>query len=376
MALGFRLKLKNASVLVVGAGGLGCPALQYLATAGIGILGIVDHDTVELSNLQRQILHTDRRIGWPKTLSAAAAINELNPGVKVKTYAALINSSNAISIVHSYSVVLDCTDNPATRYLLSDVTCALGIPLVSGAAMRYDGQLCALNLGGNWPCYRCLFPKPPSADSISTCEDSGVLGVVTGVIGTLQAMEAIKIITGINSDADPTLLIFSAQYTPMFRTVKLRRKRPLCLACGGGEGNARKMIEETDYESFCGRSAHSRRNMNSRDRLTPMALSIRLREARTPVSVIDVRPSHEFGICHLPGSTNLSVSAVAELAPELVENHQEIYVVCRTGNDSQIAGLALLEAAHATGNTNAVVKDVVGGLVRWHQEVDQSFPVY
>jgi len=179
-----------------------------------------------------------------------------------------------------------------------------------------------------------------------------------------------------NDAVDPTLLIFSAQSTPMFRTVKLRHKRKLCVTCGSGGENAMKVIEETNYDVFCGQGSHKPFHLDTGDRMTPVALSTRLSETRGLATVIDVRPSLEFGICHLPGSINVPISIVGEHAPELVKKHQEIYVVCRTGSDSQKAVLELLNAARTAQRANTVVKDIVGGLVGWHLEVDKSFPVY
>lgn len=211
-------KLKGASVAVVGAGGLGCPALQYLAAAGVGRLGIIDHDVVEFSNLQRQVLHNENtaNMNMPKAESAALALRKINSSIKLDVHCAQLESSNARSLLEGYDVILDCTDNAPTRYLISDTAVALGVPLVSGAALGFDGQLCVYNLGADGPCYRCLFPAPPTPTSVRSCSEAGVLGVVTGTIGTLQALEAIKIITGLHERVDP--ICFSSLRSPSPRS--------------------------------------------------------------------------------------------------------------------------------------------------------------
>ncbi|KAF8656787.1 hypothetical protein AX16_002339 [Volvariella volvacea WC 439] len=193
-----QLKLRVSSIAVVGAGGLGCPALQYLAAAGVGTLGIFDHDRVELSNLHRQVLHDEGNIGMYKAESAAQSIKRINPNTTVNAIVAAIEPSNALSLLSPYDIILDCTDNAPTRYLLSDVAVTLGKPLVSGAAQKYEGQLCVYNLHPNGPCYRCLFPRPPARESMASCAETGVLGVVTGIIGNLQALEAIKLAAGLH----------------------------------------------------------------------------------------------------------------------------------------------------------------------------------
>ncbi|KAI0297291.1 hypothetical protein B0F90DRAFT_1740795 [Multifurca ochricompacta] len=245
-----QLKLQRAAVVVVGAGGLGCPALQYLAAAGVGRIGIIDHDVVELSNLQRQTLHTESRLGSPKAESAAFALKEINSRLSVDAITVALVPTNARALLESYDVILDCTDNPATRYLLSDTAVLLGKPLVSGAAQKLEGQLCTYNLGPEGPCYRCLFPKSPSPEATPSCEETGILGAVTGIIGCLQALETIRIIVGLQ-DGPPSLLVYSALGVPPFRSVTLRKRRTNCPACGE-EGRKVGKIEDIDYVQFCG----------------------------------------------------------------------------------------------------------------------------
>ncbi|KAF8318414.1 hypothetical protein DL93DRAFT_383935 [Clavulina sp. PMI_390] len=435
-----QLKLKNSSVLVIGAGGLGCPALQYLSAAGIGTLGIVDHDVVEVSNLQRQILHTDSRIGWLKADSAEAAIKSINPYIVTKTYPVHLNTTNAVEIMSQYDLVLDCTDNPSTRYLISDTSRALCIPLVSGAAMRYDGQLCTYNRGPEGPCYRCIFPMPPKPESVGTCEDVGVLGVVTGVVGTLQAMEAIKLIISADPPGEwktsrsfnimihiesfgppeqappkPTMLLFSALSTSPFRTVKIRGRSPSCKTCSMNPEDLREEISHTDYVAFCGGSGESAPAAGVRieeTRITAQELKDMISKGPNPPTLIDTRPPVEFGICHLPNSTNIPLAQILADPLAALGNHNiplpvpalaaptlpmsppintapsDILFVCRRGKDSQVAAVALRKALasvpapipSSAGESDVKVplnvRDVRGGLTSWSRTVDPSFPMY
>ncbi|KAK7051069.1 hypothetical protein VNI00_005181 [Paramarasmius palmivorus] len=295
-----QLNLRNASVAIVGAGGLGCPALQYLGASGVGRIGIIDHDIVELSNLQRQILHNEDTIGKPKAESAAIALKRINASLNIDTITEALTPQNAEALLSPYDIILDCTDNAPTRYLLSDTTVALGKPLVSGAAQKYEGQLCVYNLGETGPCYRCLFPKPPAPENVGTCEETGILGAVTGVIGNLQALEAIKIITGLH-DGKPSLLIFSALGSPPFRNIKLRTRKPSCSACG----EHKQMIQETDYIQFCGGATPNWERRGLMEGENGHRISVRdLRHLidDPKINIIDVRPRTEFDICHLPQS--------------------------------------------------------------------------
>jgi adenylyltransferase/sulfurtransferase len=227
-------KLLASRVLVVGAGGLGAPMLQYLAAAGVGTLGIVDNDVVELSNLQRQVIHTTDRLGSPKVDSAAEAIAAMNPDVKVIRHVERLTAGNALPLVRGYDIVADGTDNFATRFLLNDTCHAAGVTLVSAALLRFDGQLSTFksHLGGEHPCYRCLFPEPPPEDLIPRCEQAGILGAVAGVMGTLQATEVLKELLGLGESLSGRLLIYDALST-MFRTIRIRRD-PHCATCGNG----------------------------------------------------------------------------------------------------------------------------------------------
>ncbi|KAL0954710.1 hypothetical protein HGRIS_003664 [Hohenbuehelia grisea] len=368
-----QLKLQNASVAVIGAGGLGCPALQYLATSGIGRIGIFDADVVELSNLQRQILHTEQSIGLPKVESAARSLAMLNSRLKIDAVVAAINPSNAEALLASYDVLLDCTDNAPTRYLLSDTAVALGIPLVSGAAQKFEGQLCVYNLGSDGPCYRCLFPVPPAREASGSCEEMGIMGVVTGIIGTMQAVETIKIIAELH-DYRPGLLLYSLLGNPPFRSIKLRSRKPSCDGCGSSKN---RQLSEIDYIQFCGGPACNwvRTGLlegRQGTRLTAREFELAAKPSAS-CRIIDVRPRTEFGICHIPGSINVPLNELTANPAEWITGPEldELYLVCRLGNDSQIAAEAIRSLS-----SDLHVKDLIGGLRAWATDVDPKFPVY
>ncbi|EGN99033.1 hypothetical protein SERLA73DRAFT_181808 [Serpula lacrymans var. lacrymans S7.3] len=370
-----QLKLQQASVVVVGAGGLGCPALQYLAAAGVGRLGIVDHDKVEISNLARQILHSEETVGMYKSISAGQSIRKLNSRIKIDVIIEALHSSNAVSLLQSYDIILDCTDNAPTRYLLSDTAVRLGKPLVSGAAQKYEGQLCVYNFGVDGPCYRCLFPKPPAIENTGTCEETGILGPVTGIIGNMQALETIKIIVGLH-DQKASMFLFSAISVPAYRAVKLRSRRKTCSACGEEDAKI-GTIEETDYVAFCGGQRPNWEERGLIDDKPGFRAKVKSLkddiDANGNVCVIDVRSPTEFGICNLPGSRNVPLYQLtanpALYLPE--EKTSRIYVVCRLGNDSQIAADALRSV-----ESDIMIQDVVGGLRAWSEQVDSKFPIY
>ncbi|PAV16606.1 molybdenum cofactor synthesis 3 [Pyrrhoderma noxium] len=407
LGLPAQVKLRNASVLVVGAGGLGCPALQYLCASGIGRIGIVDPDIVEISNLQRQVLHSEATLGIPKVESAAQALRRLNSLAQIDTFNLPLDPTNAEKILKDYDVILDCTDNAPTRYLLSDTSAKLRKPLVSGAAQRLDGQLCTYGLplkskiddkeGGagsdRGPCYRCLFPKPPAPEMAGSCEETGILGAVTGVIGSLQALEAIKIIADLH-DWKPSLLIYSALAFPPFRSIKLRPRRKTCPACGD-EGERLGEISATDYVAFCGgpKPDWIERGLvvdgeGTRKRINAKELSERMESDNDSIRLVDVRSPVEFGICHIPGSTNTPLSEIVASPTSFqssLTNSQDgssqnanslVVFVCRLGNDSQLAADALRSAAIDSEKSGMEVVDLVGGLRSWTLNVDPQFPVY
>ncbi|PFH53208.1 hypothetical protein AMATHDRAFT_73726 [Amanita thiersii Skay4041] len=368
-----QLKLQGASIAVVGAGGLGCPALQYLAAAGVGRLAIIDHDIVELSNLQRQILHNEDRLGWNKAKSAARALSLQYPRLRLEVHDATATKYNVLSLLQPHDIVLDCTDNMQTRYLLSDTCVALQKPLVSGAAQKYDGQLCTYNLGRTGPCYRCLFPKPPAPSVIGSCEEVGILGAVTGLIGTLQALEAIKITIGLH-DLVPSLLIFSSMGLPPFRSIKLRSRSPSCVACGQTKSSS--LIHDTDYVQFCGEKidweGHGLCVSEPQYRISAQELKMVL-DSSKPYLLIDVRSETEYEICKIPTSVNVPLNILIANPQEHLPGNSDtkIFIVCRLGNDSQIAAHALREV-----NERNTVRDMVGGLKAWSKDVDSTFPIY
>ncbi|KAJ3154291.1 Molybdenum cofactor synthesis protein 3 [Geranomyces variabilis] len=372
-----QLKLRNASVLVVGAGGLGAPAVMYLAAAGIGRIGIIDYDVVEASNLQRQIIHDESRVGMLKSESAKQTVSKLSSMCECTAYNILLDSSNAMDVIKEWDYVVDATDNVATRYLLNDCCVLRNKPLISGSALRMDGQLTVYNLEGG-PCYRCIFPKPPPPETVTNCSDGGVLGVVPGIIGCLQALEVVKIITGIGASLSQKLLIFDA--TAMsFRTIRLRGRSQSCAVCGPHP----TITEPIDYVQFCGAGPDDKAHNIS---ILPLESRIschkyaELRLDAFPHVLLDVREKIQYNICSLHHSLNIPLSELPKRIPELTaaatfgEHHEPnlpIFVVCRRGNDSQLA-VKMLQETH--GFTH--VKDIAGGLEAWARERDPTFPVY
>ncbi|XP_071962646.1 adenylyltransferase and sulfurtransferase MOCS3-like isoform X2 [Antedon mediterranea] len=363
----------NSSVLIVGAGGLGCPATLYLAAAGIGKLGIVDYDEVELSNLHRQVLHKETKLNEKKADSACTVAKELNSGCHYIPYHQQLDRTNAMDIIKDYDIVLDCTDNAATRYLLNDACVLSRKPLVSGSALRFEGQLTVYNHEGG-PCYRCLYPKPPPPEVVTNCSDGGVLGPVPGVVGCMQALEAIKIATGIPSSFSKKLLMFDG-LNGTFRTIKLRERQASCAVCGD-DPSIKQLI---DYEIFCGASATDKcRKLNLLDKTDHVTVE-HLKSASNATSVyVDVRPQVEFDICHLKNfHTNeeqlslLNKQITSQCSP--VKDNITVYVVCKQGNDSQKAVLKLKEKFEST---NVKIKNVQGGLAAWSSKIDPKFPTY
>ncbi|KAF9086289.1 Molybdenum cofactor synthesis protein 3, partial [Mortierella sp. AM989] len=360
------------------AGGLGSSCALYLGGSGLGRLGIVDHDTVDISNLHRQVIHNEARQGISKAQSAALSVRLLNPHCEVIVHDLVLDSSNAQPIVNSYDIIIDATDNVATRYLLNDA-CVLGKkPLVSGSALRFDGQLTLYNYNGG-PCYRCLFPIPPPSETVTNCSDGGVLGVgkyilMPGIIGCLQALEAIKIATGMNAQDPPTMTLFSANSPNMFRTIKLRKRKDNCVVCGDNP-TITKLI---DYVRFCGSSATDKTPdmflIPFQERITCEGYK-KIRQDNIPHLLLDVREEVQFDICSLPCSLNIPLKDLAgkiDKVKERLESHpdQPVYVMCRRGNDSQPAVLLLQEQLVTAGE----IRDIVGGLEKWADRIDPDFP--
>ncbi|XP_037459374.1 adenylyltransferase and sulfurtransferase MOCS3-1-like [Triticum dicoccoides] len=378
-------KLSGSSILVVGAGGLGSPVALYLAACGVGVLGIVDGDDVELNNLHRQIIHQEAYIGRSKVKSAADTCRAINSSIKVVEHHHTLKPSNALEVVRKYDIVVDATDNLPTRYMISDCCVLLNKPLISGAALGLEGQLTVYHHNGS-PCYRCLFPNPPPVAACQRCSDSGVLGVVPGVIGCLQALEAIKVASDVGEPLSGRMLLFDA-LSARIRIVKIRGSSPTCTICAENSVFTQEDFQKFDYETFT-QSPMSDKTAPSLN-LLPESARITCTEYKglidkgEPHVLLDVRPAHHFQIVSLSRSLNIPLSVLEEKLPMLETSMKEtmdasatsdkqpsLYVVCRRGNDSQSAVQLLREKGfHST-------KDIVGGLQSWAHDVDPDFPAY
>jgi adenylyltransferase/sulfurtransferase len=356
-------KICSTSVLCIGAGGLGSPIAMYLAAAGIGKLGLVDFDAVDFSNLQRQILHGTKDVGRPKTLSAQETIQRINPGVEVVIHETRLTSQNALDIIRLYDVVVDGTDNFPTRYLTNDACVLLRKPNVYGSIFRFEGQasVFAPHLGG--PCYRCLYPEPPPPGMVPSCAEGGVLGVLPGIIGCIQATEILKLALGQGSSLIGRLLLFNA-LEMKFRELKLRRD-PECPLCGENP-TIHKLI---DYEQFCGIPAEPPPSVLSADEVTVQDMKKALQDAKLGVKVLDVREPDEYQIAHIDGVPLLPLSALPQRYTELDPN-QQYYIHCKSGVRSLKAVKFLKEQGFK------YVKSVRGGIVAWAEEIDPSVPKY
>ncbi|HXD23212.1 MAG TPA: molybdopterin-synthase adenylyltransferase MoeB [Gemmatimonadaceae bacterium] len=361
-------RLKAARVLLVGAGGLGSPAALYLAAAGVGHLGLVDFDVVDVTNLQRQVLHGTKDVGRPKIDSARDRIADLNPHVELKTYETTLTSQNALDIIREYDLVLDGTDNFPTRYLVNDACVMLGKPNVYGSVFRFEGQA-SVFAAKDGPCYRCLFPEPPPPGMVPNCAEGGVLGVLPGLIGMIQATEAVKLIVGIGEPLVGRLLLVDALGAQV-RTVKVR-KNPACPACG-----TREITKLIDYEAFCGlrtgdggleTGARESKQNDAIAEITPVELAARLKKG--DVDLIDVREPHEWDIARIPGARLIPLGQFPAAIPSL-NRDRDIVVQCRSGVRSATA----VRQLQAAGFTR--VKNLAGGILRWSDEVDPTTVKY
>jgi molybdopterin/thiamine biosynthesis adenylyltransferase/rhodanese-related sulfurtransferase len=354
-------KLKAARVLLIGAGGLGSPLALYLAAAGVGQIGLVDFDVVDVTNLQRQVLHGTSDVGTPKLVSARKRIAEVNPFVELTTYEEPLTSANALEIFRGYDLVVDGTDNFPTRYLVNDACVLLGIPNVYGSIYRFEGQASVFGTKDG-PCYRCLYPEPPPPGLVPSCAEGGVLGVLPGLVGTLQATEAIKLILGIGEPLVGRLLLVDA-LGATFRTVKVR-KDPNCPACG-----TRTLTQLIDYEQFCG-SPHTggeQKVTASIPEISPRDAADRL--AKGEVVFVDVREPHELQIARYPKVTAIPLGQLADHVGELPRD-RDLVLACRTGVRSAKA----VQQLQAAGFTR--VWNLAGGIHRWIDEVDPTQPKY
>ncbi|KAL7273127.1 hypothetical protein RUND412_004036 [Rhizina undulata] len=425
-------RLKKSRVLIVGAGGLGSPAAAYIAGAGVGAIGIIDHDTVEHSNLHRQIVHASSRVGVSKVISATTFLRDLNPHVRLIPHAYALTPQNALEIIEKYDLVLDCTDHPSLRYLISDASVLLNKTVVSASALRTEGQLIILNHPpGVGPCYRCIWPRPPPPETVVGCGEGGILGPVVGVMGVLQALEAIKVLSAPppppNSVPDTpkttTMTIFSAYPTPQFRSLRMRGRREKCVSCGRPEDAGEVVTAEsiarglTDYVAFCGGGGAGPGEEEGLGLRGGERVGVdeyrEVRERGREHLLVDVRDRVQFGICRLEGSCNIpysefqalnhpspspsssssssstspSPSPLQEsLIPESLKTllnetktktkNQDkveeipIYVLCRLGNDSQLVARQLRNA----GLRN--VFDIRGGITNWARKSGGTFPEY
>ncbi len=356
-------RLKNAKVLVVGAGGLGSPALLYLAAAGVGTLGIVDFDVVDESNLQRQIIHGVSDIGKPKAESARDSIQEINPYVEVILHEERLDSDNALDIFRPYDLIVDGTDNFATRYLVNDACVLLGKPYVWGSIYRFDGQA-SVFWAEYGPCYRCLYPEPPPPGMVPSCAEGGVLGVLCASIGSIQVTEAIKVITGIGDPLVGRLMIYDA-LEMNYRSVKVR-KDPECPVCGKNP----TITELIDYEAFCGAVSDEAQEAVQGSTITARDLKTMMDNGDN-IFVVDVREPNEYEIVSIPGATLIPKGEfLSGAALEKLPQDKRIVLHCKSGARSAEA-LAVVKDA---GFSDAV--HVGGGVLAWVNQVDPSLPTY
>jgi len=356
-------RLKNAKVLVVGAGGLGSPALLYLAAAGVGTLGIVDFDVVDESNLQRQIIHGVSDIDKPKAESARNSIKEINPLVEVVLHQERLDSDNALDIFRPYDLIVDGTDNFATRYLVNDACVLLGKPYVWGSIYRFDGQA-SVFWAEYGPCYRCLYPEPPPPGMVPSCAEGGVLGVLCASIGSIQVNEAIKVITGIGDPLVGRLMIYDA-LEMSYRSVQVR-KDPECPVCGKNP----TITELIDYEAFCGAVSEEAAEAVQGSTITAKDLK-NMMDNDENIFVVDVREPNEYEIVSIPGATLIPKGEfISGAALEKLPQDKRIVLHCKSGARSAEA-LAVVKDA---GFSDAV--HVGGGVLAWVSQVDPSLPTY
>jgi sulfur-carrier protein adenylyltransferase/sulfurtransferase len=356
-----QLKLKAAKVLLIGTGGLGAPLGLYLTAAGVGHIGLVDFDVVDFTNLQRQVTFGTTDIGKPKTEAARARLTNLNPDVKITTYETRLTSQNALELFKDYDIIVDGTDNFPTRYLVNDACILLGKPNVYGSIFRFEGQVTIFGVPDG-PCYRCLYPEPPPPGLVPSCAEGGVLGVLPGIVGSLQAMETIKLILGTGESLSGRLVLFDA-LALKFRELKLR-KNPDCPMCG----TSRTIHQLIDYEEFCGIRGEEAPEVDLHvPEITPHDLKLRL-DRGDDLFILDVREPHEYQICNLNGHL-IPLGELPRRVHEL-DSSQEIVVHCRSGKRSAEAVDFLRKAGFRK------IHNLRGGILSWSTEVDPSVPRY
>ncbi|MHB8887464.1 MAG: molybdopterin-synthase adenylyltransferase MoeB [Acidobacteriaceae bacterium] len=359
-------KLKAARVLCVGTGGLGSPLALYLAAAGIGTLGLVDFDVVDSSNLQRQIIHSTKDVGRPKIDSAAEKLKALNPHMNIIKFETMLHSSNALEIMKDFDIIADGTDNFQTRYLVNDACVILGKPNAYGSIFRFEGQA-SVFATEDGPCYRCLFPEPPPPGLVPSCAEGGVLGILPGLVGVIQASEVIKLILGIGEPLIGKLLLVDT-LGMNFRTLKLR-KNPECPVCGTNP----TVTELIDYDQFCGVTPHKEEPeatvQNGIPQLSVEGLKKKL-DAGEDVFVLDVREPHEYQIVNISGYL-LPLGEVGQRIAELdAHREREVVVQCKSGARSQRAAEYLKQVGFKK------VQNLAGGILAWADKIDKSLPKY
>ena len=379
-------KLKAASVLLIGTGGLGSPTALYLAAAGIGRIGLVDYDVVDQSNLQRQVIHGIETVGELKVASAAKRMKDLNPDIQVDLHNVPLTSDNAIELFEPYDIIVDGTDNFPTRYLVNDTCVKLGKPNVYGSIFRFEGQL-SVFYAEEGPCYRCMFPEPPPPGLVPNCAEGGVLGILPGTIGTMQATEAIKLILGIGNPMIGRMMLYDA-LDMEFNTIKVR-KDPNCPVCSLHADD----VELIDYEMFCGMPAHDHSDFSTEEtigyedvlQVSVSELKAKL-DAGEDIVVLDVREPHEWEIAALDGTLRIpkgdiqaaknALKAARKLEEETVlaqiPHDKPLYVHCRSGKRSADSILFLQEAGYDINN----MYNVAGGILAWADEIDPTLAQY
>jgi molybdopterin/thiamine biosynthesis adenylyltransferase/rhodanese-related sulfurtransferase len=356
-----QLKLKAAKVLCIGTGGLGAPLGQYLAAAGVGRIGLVDFDKVDATNLQRQILFSTSDVGRPKIEAAANRLRGLNPDIQIDTFETMLTSANALDVIRDYDIVVDGTDNFPTRYLVNDACVLLGKPNVYGSIFRFEGQASIFGYPSG-PCYRCLYPEPPPPGLVPSCAEGGVLGVLPGIVGSIQATETLKLIIGKGEPLIGRLLLFDA-LAMRFRELRLR-KNPECPVCGA-HPTITKLI---DYAEFCGlRGEEAPAPQSTVPEITPRELKARL-DRGEDLFLLDVREPHEYQICNLGGHL-IPLGDLPQRVSEL-DSSREIIAHCRSGKRSAEASDFLRQAGFRK------VLNLKGGILAWSEEVDPSVPKY
>jgi adenylyltransferase/sulfurtransferase len=357
-------KLKSAKVLIVGAGGLGSPLGMYLAAAGVGSIGLVDFDVVEFSNLQRQVLYSAEDVGKPKVEKAKERLKGINDQIEIKTHEIRLTSENAMEIIRKYDIVVDGTDNFPTRYLVNDASILSGKPNVYGSIFRFDGQVSVFD-GKSGPCYRCLYPEPPPPGLVPGCEEGGVLGILPGIIGNLQALEVVKLIIGRGTPLIGKLLLFDGLRME-FRELKFRKKSD-CPVCGANP----TLTELIDYDEFCGIGQKIPLNpplLKGDWETTPQELKKRLDQG-VKIKILDVREPHEYEICKIDGSQLIPLGELPHRLNDL-DSNLEIVVHCHYESRSVEAVRILREKGFQN------VKWLIGGIDAWSEKVDSSIPRY